>query len=236
MIELYGSASPNVFKVGLMLEETGLAYRMNWVNVWKGEQFSESYLNLNPNAKIPAIIDTGDGKKDPVEVFESGAILIYLAEKSGKYLPTATSKRYAVLKWLMIQMSGIGPAFGQTVHFRNFAPAEEAYSLSRFLTESRRLVAVYNNQLEKDRYLAGDEYSIADIASYHWMNNFLVADKAAGRYPAVDRWLAEIASRPATIALAPSVVAWRARTMSEKEAATTADLDRLFGRGKFANT
>jgi len=166
VIDLYALTSPNVQKIYIMLEETKLPYKEHFVDVWKGDQYSPDFIKINPNSKIPTIVDhEGPGGK-PYTVVESGAILMYLAEKSGKFLPKDMAKKYDVLQWLFFQTSGIGPSFGQFTHFKMFAPKDNSYSMSRHQTEVKRLYEVMEKRLAKVPYLAGDEYTIADIATF----------------------------------------------------------------------
>src|ERR1700747_3067506 len=171
MIDLYALTSPNVQKVYIMLEECGLPYKEHFVDVWKGDQFKPEFLKLNLNGKIPVIVDhEGPGGK-PFTVFESGAILLYLAEKTGKFLPKDMAKKYETLQWLMVQLTGVGPMFGQWTHLKPFAPKDSAYSMSRYQTEVKRLYEVMEKRLAHSPYLGGDEYTIADIATYPWTRN-----------------------------------------------------------------
>ncbi len=173
MIDFYALTSPNVQKIYIMLEETKLPYKEHFVDVWKGDQYSSDFIKVNPNSKIPAIVDhDGPGGK-PITIFESGAILMYLAEKSGKFLPSDMAKKYEVLQWLMIQLTGVGPSFGQFTHFKMFAPKDKdhTYSTSRHHTEVKRLYEVLEKRLGQAKYLGGDEYSIADIATFPWTRN-----------------------------------------------------------------
>src|SRR5215475_508699 len=167
MIDFYALTSPNVQKVYIMLEECGLPYKEIFVDVWKGDQFKDEFLKINPNNKIPAIVDhEGPGGK-PYTVFESGAILLYLAEKTGKFLPKDTVKRYDVIQWLMIQLTGIGPMFGQWNHFKLFAPKTgNDYAMARYTSELKRLYHVLEERLEPSKFLGGAEYSNADIATF----------------------------------------------------------------------
>src|SRR5579862_2973078 len=169
MIDLYALTSPNVQKIYIMLEETKLPYTEKFVDVWKGEQYNPDFIKINPNAKIPAIVDhDGPGGK-PYTVIESGAILMYLAEKTGKFMPKDMAKKYDVIQWLMVQMSGVGPAFGNFTHFNLFAPKPaDAYSLGRYKTEMLRLYDLLDERLRSAKYLGGDEYSIADMATFPW--------------------------------------------------------------------
>ncbi len=197
MIDLYTAATPNGHKIHIMLEETGLAYRPIRVDIGKGEQFRPEFLALNPNHKIPVLRDEAGPDGQPIVVFESGAILVYLAEKTGRFLPSGGLARYATLQWLMFQMAGIGPMFGQAYHFRSAAPERVDYAIDRYTKEVTRLLGVMERRLAAQPYLGGAEYSIADIAAWPWVRN---ADKYAqtmSDYPAVSRWIAAIAARPA---------------------------------------
>ena len=168
MIDLYALTSPNVQKVYIMLEETKLPYKEHFIDVWKGDQYSPDFVKINPNSKIPAIVDhDGPGGK-PYTVVESGAILMYLADKTGKFLPKDMAKKYDVLQWLFFQVTGIGPNFGQFTHFKMFAPknVDHTYSMTRHQTEVKRLYEVMEKRLGEAPYLGGDEYSIADIATF----------------------------------------------------------------------
>src|SRR5208282_5702300 len=168
MIDLYALTSPNVQKIYIMLEETKLPYQEHFVDVWKSEQYNPDFIKINPNGKIPAIVDhDGPGGKR-YTVFESGAILIYLAEKTGKFLPKDAVKKYDVLQWMMLQMTGVGPNFGQLFHFKMFAPKDKdnSYSLVRFQTEVKRLYEVMEKRLGQVPYLGDDDYTIADMATF----------------------------------------------------------------------
>jgi GST-like protein len=196
MMDLYTWSTPNGRKVSIMLEETGLSYRVHKVDISKGDQFKPDFVAINPNSKIPAIVDPeGPGGK-PLTLFESGAILIYLAEKHGKLLPRDPAARYVVLEWLMFQMGGVGPMFGQVHHFLRAAPEPVPYAIERYSKETRRLYGVLEAQLRKAAYLAG-EYSIADIATYPWVARHEWHKVALGDFPNVGRWYREISARPA---------------------------------------
>jgi len=196
MMDLYTWSTPNGRKVSIMLEETGLSYRVHKVDISKGDQFKPDFVAINPNSKIPAIVDPeGPGGK-PLTLFESGAILIYLAEKHGKLLPKDPAARYVVLEWLMFQMGGVGPMFGQVHHFLRAAPEPMPYAIERYSKETRRLYGVLNAQLGKAAYLAG-EYSIADIATYPWVARHEWHKVALGDFPNVERWYREISARSA---------------------------------------
>ena len=168
MIKLYGMGSPNVVKVYIALEELGLPYEVAPVDVFSGKQFDAEFLKLNPNAKVPVIVDSeGPGGK-PYTCFESGAILLYLAEKTGKLLPKDLAAKYDAIQWLMTQMSTVGPMFGQFVHYLRFAPAGNDYSKSRYLTQAIRVTEVIEHRLGTVPYLGGTEYGVADIATSIW--------------------------------------------------------------------
>jgi len=196
MIELYTWTTPNGRKASVMLEEIGLPYRVHPINIGKGEQFTPEYVAINPNSKIPAIIDNeGPGGK-PLRVFESGAILIYLAEKTGKLLSKEPRARIAALEWLMFQMGGVGPMFGQAHHFLRQAPEPMPYPSERYVKETRRLYGVMDKQLGTQPFLAG-EYSIADIATYPWVARHGWHKVELPEFPNVDRWFKAISARPA---------------------------------------
>ncbi len=190
MIDLYTWATPNGRKVSIALEELGLDYRVNPVNIGKGEQLAPDFLALNPNNKIPAIKDHGNN----LSLFESGAILIYLADISGRL--SGGEHRWQVLEWLMLQMSGVGPMFGQTHHFHRFNPGIAPYAEERFLAETHRLYGVLDNRLERSEFLAED-YSIADIATFPWVARWPWHSIDWGVYPHLARWYRTVASRDA---------------------------------------
>jgi len=196
MIELYTWTTPNGRKVSIMLEETGLPYNVHPVDIGKGEQFRPDFVAINPNSKIPAIIDSDGPGGAPLAVFESGAILIYLAEKTGKLLPRDPVARIAALQWLMFQMGGVGPMFGQAHHFLRAAPEPVPYGIERYTKETRRLYGVLERRLGEAEYLAGD-YSIADIATFPWVARHEWHKVELAEFPQVARWYAAIAARPA---------------------------------------
>jgi GSH-dependent disulfide-bond oxidoreductase len=196
MIELYVWGTPNGRKPLIMLEESGLPYTVHPVNIGKGDQFKPEFVKINPNSKIPAMIDTeGPGGK-PVRVFESGAMLIYLGEKSGKFYSSEPRARIEALEWLMFQMGGVGPMFGQAHHFLRQAPEQIAYAQERYVKEVRRLYGVMNARLGEAAYLGGD-YSIADMATYPWVARYEWHKVALGEFPHVERWFKAIGGRPA---------------------------------------
>jgi GST-like protein len=180
-----------------MLEECGLAYEAHPINIGKGDQFAPDFLRISPNNRIPAIVDRDGPGGLPVELSESGAILIYLAEKAGRFLPDQGKSRYATLQWLMFQMSAIGPTFGHTYHYRNDAPIKIDSVISRFEKESRRLYGVMDRRLGETNYLAGEEYTIADIATWPWTHSIEKQGHNPADYPNVVRWYEQIAERPA---------------------------------------
>jgi GST-like protein len=196
MIDLYTWGTPNGRKVSVMLEEVGLPYHVHRVDISKGEQFQPEFVALNPNSKIPALMDSeGPGGK-PISLFESGAILIYLAEKTGKLISRDARTRYETLVWLMFQMGGVGPMFGQAHHFLRAAPEPIAYAIERYTKEARRLYSVLDARLAAVPYLAGD-YSIADIATYPWVARHEWHKVALSDFPNVARWYGDIGARPA---------------------------------------
>jgi GST-like protein len=195
MIQLHAWPTPNGIKISIMLEECGLPYETTPVDIRNGDQFKPEFLKISPNNKIPAIIDTEGPKGAPISLFESGAILIYLAEKTGKFMPADPVRRYETLQWLMFQMAGIGPMFGQFNHFKNYAADPIPYAIERYSKESDRLVGVLDRRLGEEAYLAGD-YSIADIATWAWMRGY-ARRKTLNDRPNVARWFAAIEARPA---------------------------------------
>lgn len=203
-LQLYSLPTPNGVKVSIMLEEIGLPYEAHLVSFDSNDQFSPEFLSLNPNNKIPAILDPHGPGGQPLSLFESGAILIYLAEKTGKLLPTDAARRYETLQWLMFQMGGIGPMFGQLGFFTIFAGKdyEDKRPRDRYATESRRLLGVLNQRLQGRQWIMGDDYTIADIAIFPWVRNLLERYKAgelvgAQDFPEVSRVLAAFVARPA---------------------------------------
>jgi len=202
MIDLYFWPTPNGKKVTIMLEECGLPYRIVPVNIGRGDQFSPGFLAISPNNRMPAIVDHEPlGGGPPLSIFESGAILLYLAEKSGRFGGVTPRERYAVTQWVMWQMANQGPKTGERGHFlrasRIPANGDQSYALRRFGDEVNRLYGVLNNQLYRSRYVAGDAYSIADIICYPWAAAWQYVDEHIEEFPHVQRWLAEVLARPA---------------------------------------
>ncbi|MFA6265036.1 MAG: glutathione S-transferase N-terminal domain-containing protein [Pseudolabrys sp.] len=192
MIDLYTWTTPNGRKASIMLEEVGLPYTVHPIDIGKDEQFAPEFLKIGPNNRIPVIIDRDNG----LSLMESGAILIYLADKTGKLLPKSGEGRYKVIEWLMWQMGGPGPMLGQVHHFVKYNPGKAPYAEERYTKEAHRLYKVLNTQLEKHEYLAGD-YSIADIALWPWISRFEWQTIDLNDYPNVKRWYVAIAGRPA---------------------------------------
>jgi GSH-dependent disulfide-bond oxidoreductase len=196
MIELYSWPTPNGHKVHIMLEETGLPYKVHAVDIGAGAQFDKTFLAISPNNRIPAIVDTGSADGKPLSVFESGAILLYLAEKTGKFLPKDLRGRYEVIQWLMFQMGGIGPMLGQVHHFRAYAPEPIPYAIDRYTNEAGRLYGVVDRRLADRPFIAGD-YSIADMAIFPWLRSWERQGVNIADYPNLKRWFDTIAGRPA---------------------------------------
>ncbi|MFO1320375.1 MAG: glutathione S-transferase N-terminal domain-containing protein [Burkholderiales bacterium] len=196
MIDLYTWGTPNGRKVSIMLEECGLPYDTHAVDIGKSEQFSDAFLAINPNGKIPAIVDPDGPDGKPFALFESGAILVYLAGKTGRLLPSDLRRRYEALQWLMFQMGGVGPMFGQVHHFVRSAPDPVPYAIERYSKETRRLYGVLDKHLATHGFLA-DEYSIADIATYPWVARHTWHKVDLADFPAVSKWFETIGARPA---------------------------------------
>jgi GSH-dependent disulfide-bond oxidoreductase len=197
MIEVYSWATPNGHKVHIMLEECGLPYRVHAVDIGAGAQFEPGFLAISPNNKIPALTDPEGPDGAPISLFESGAILLYLAGKTGRFLPSSTRGKYEVLQWLMFQMGGVGPMLGQAHHFRIYAPEKINYAVDRYTNEAKRLYGVMNKRLAKSRYLGGKDYSIADIAVFPWLRSWKNQGIDWADYPHLKGWFDEIAARPA---------------------------------------
>ncbi|WP_413529284.1 GSH-dependent disulfide bond oxidoreductase [Rahnella inusitata] len=199
MIDLYYAPTPNGHKITLFLEEAGLPYRLHRIDISAGDQFKPEFLAISPNNKIPAIVDSlpvDNGA--PIGVFESGAILQYLAEKTGKFLSKELRERTTTLEWLTWQVAGLGPMLGQNHHFTHYAPQPVPYAIERFQQETKRLYGVLNTQLTKNAYIAGDTYSIADIATYPWIVAHERQRIDLAEYPAVRNWFERVKARPAT--------------------------------------
>ncbi len=200
MIDLYYWPTPNGKKVSIFLEETGLPYKLVPLNIGRGDQFDKAYLKLNPNHRMPAIVDHDPiGGGEPIGVFESGAILFYLAEKTGQYWPQEPHRKYEVVQWVVWQMANQGPKIGELGHFRRLGDkhGDQSYALRRFGDEANRLYGVMNNRLYDRPYLAGDEYTIADMVSYPWASQWPTQGEDIEQFQHVKRWLESLAARPA---------------------------------------
>lgn len=229
MIDLFYWPTPNGHKVTLFLEEAALPYRISPVNIGAGDQFKPDFLAISPNNKMPAIVDNApaDGGA-PVSVFESGAILLYLAEKTGRFLPADLRGRASTLEWLFWQMGGLGPMTGQYGHFNVYAPEKIPYAIDRYTREVERLLGVLDKRLQGRTFIAGDDYTIADMAAYPWINVYDKAPVDLAPFPDLRRWQASIAARPATqraYALAKQVNPDAGKPLSEEQRKL------LFGQG-----
>jgi GST-like protein len=197
MIDLYSWPTPNGHKIHIMLEECGLPYRVHPVNISANEQFKPEFLAISPNNKIPAMVDSEGPDGKPMSVFESGAMLLYLAGKTGRFLGKTDRARYETLQWLMFQMGGLGPMLGQAHHFRFYAPEKVPYAIERYTQEAKRLYGVLDKRLSQSRYLAGRDYTIADMAVFPWLRTWERQGVQMTDYPAVEKWFDAIAARPA---------------------------------------
>ncbi|QWD30154.1 glutathione S-transferase family protein [Polynucleobacter paneuropaeus] len=201
MIDVYSWASPNGHKIHIMLEECGYRLGKDWlahpIDIGAGDQFKPDFIKISPNNKIPAIVDPNGPDGKPISIFESGAILLYLAAKTGKFLPKSTRAKYDVLQWLMFQMGGLGPMLGQNHHFRTYAPEKIEYAINRYTNEAKRLYGVLDRQLSKHPFIAGKEYSIADIAIFPWTRNWKNQGIEIDEFPHFKKWFEKISARPA---------------------------------------
>lgn len=228
MIDVFSWPTPNGHKVHVMLEECGLPYRVHAVDISAGEQFAPDFLAISPNNKVPAIIDDEGPDGAPISMFESGAILLYLAGKTGRFLPGGTRGRYEVLQWLMFQMAGVGPMLGQTHHFRVYAPEKIAYAIDRYTNEARRLYGVMDRRLRQVRYIAGDAYSIADMAIYPWLRSWQNQGIDWADFPQLQAWFDEIGERPAVQRAVQVLADCRKPVLNDKAR------DTLFGSAQYA--
>jgi GST-like protein len=201
MIDVYSWATPNGHKVHIMLEECGLRLGRDWqvhaVNIGAGDQFKPDFLKISPNNKIPALVDSDGPDGKPISLFESGAILLYLAAKTGKFLPRSDRKKFEVLQWLMFQMGGLGPMLGQAHHFRIYAPEKIAYAIDRYTNEAKRLYGVLERQLVNNKYVAGNQYTVADIAIFPWLRSWQNQGIDWADFPHVKAWFDLVSQRPA---------------------------------------
>lgn len=197
MIDLLTAPTPNGWKISVMLEECGLPYEVKWINIGRGEQFKPEFLAISPNNRIPAIIDhsPADGG-EAISVFETGAILVYLAEKTGQFLPTDIRGRKAVLEWLFWQVGGLGPMLGQHGHFKLYAPDRIAYATDRYRNETLRLYGVLDRQLAQNEHVAGADYSIADMACFPWIQTWKAQEIDIAAFPHLKRWYEQVEQRP----------------------------------------
>jgi GST-like protein len=229
MIEVYSWATPNGHKVHIMLEECGLPYRAIPVDIGAGDQFRPEFLAISPNNKIPAIVDPEGPEGRPISLFESGAILLYLAARTGRFLPASIAERYEVLQWLMFQVGHIGPMLGQVHHFRVYAPEKVPYAIERYSNEAQRLYGVMDTRLAKSRYIGGREYSIADIAIFPWLRSWKNQGVSWADYPHLKGWFDEIAARPA-VARGVEVLSGQRKRLDDDETAR----ENLFGARQYA--
>ncbi|HUT51584.1 MAG TPA: glutathione S-transferase N-terminal domain-containing protein [Alphaproteobacteria bacterium] len=228
MIELYTWPTPNGHKVHIMLEECGLEYNVHPIDITAGDQFKPEFLKISPNNKMPAMVDPDGPGGKPFPVFESGAMLIYLAEKTGKFMPSDEAGRYLVLQWVMFQMGGIGPMLGQAHHFRNYAPEKLPYAIDRYTNEGQRLYGVVDRRLAEAEFVAGD-YSVADMALYPWMRIWENQGIDIDKVPNVARWLDVIKERPA-VQRGVQVLADRRKDITKDPKAR----EMLFGAAQYA--
>jgi GST-like protein len=217
MIEVYSWATPNGHKVHIMLEECALPYRIVPVDIGAGEQFHTDFLALSPNNKIPAIVDPDGPDGAPISLFESGAILLYLAGKTGRFLPPDTRGKYEVLQWLMFQMAGVGPLLGQAHHFRVYAPQKIPYAIDRYTNEARRLYGVLDRRLARSRYVGGHDYGIADMAVFPWLRSWKNQGIDWADFPHLKGWFDEVGARPA-VQRGVAVLADRRRPLIDERA------------------
>ncbi|ALV06722.1 glutathione binding-like protein [Roseateles depolymerans] len=227
MIEVYSWPTPNGHKVHIMLEECRLPYRVIPVDIGAGDQFDPAFLRISPNNKIPAIVDPDGPDGAPMSMFESGAILLYLAGKTGQFLPEDTRGRYEVLQWLMFQMGGVGPMLGQAHHFRIYAPEKIEYAIERYTNEAQRLYRVIDKRLAQSRYIAGDLYTIADMAIFPWLRSWKNQGVELSEFTHLKGWFDEIAARPA-VQRAVEVLAERRKPLVDDKAR-----ENLFGSSQY---
>jgi len=228
MIDVFSWPTPNGHKIHIMLEECGLPYRAIPVNIGAGDQFKPGFLAISPNNKIPAITDPDGPDGQPISLFESGAILVYLAAKTGRFLPAGDREKYEVLQWLMFQMGGVGPMLGQAHHFRIYAPEKIAYAVNRYTNEARRLYGVIDKRLSQSPWLGGREYSIADIATFPWLRSWENQGIVLDEYPHLKAWFERIAARPAVQRGVKVLAEFRKPIRDEKER------EILFGATQYA--
>jgi GST-like protein len=230
MIDLYFWTTPNGYKVTILLEELELPYNVIPVHIGKGEQFKSEFLKISPNNKIPALVDHDGPGGLPIAVFESGAIMMYLAEKSGwRFMPTDMRQRYDVMQWLMFQMGSVGPMLGQAHHFRRYAPEQIPYAVERYTNEARRIYRVIDKRLGEAPYLAGD-YSIADMATYPWLRPHKWQGQDLADFPNLSRWYADMRARPA---VQRGLAVLKERLERNKEKPSGGSWNALFGKQQY---
>lgn len=227
MIDLYTWPTPNGHKVHIMLEECELPYQVHAINIGKGDQFEPEFLRISPNNKIPALTDSDGPGGKPISLFESGAILLYLAEKTGRFLPSDPAARYATMQWLMFQMGGVGPMLGQAHHFRIYAPEKIAYGIERYSNEAKRLYGVMDKRVRESHYMAGPDYTIADMAIYPWLRSATNQGIDWADFPALKDWFDRIDARPA-VQRGVAVLA-----DARKPVHTAAEKEVLFGKTQY---
>jgi GSH-dependent disulfide-bond oxidoreductase len=232
VIDVYSWPTPNGHKVHIMLEECGYTLGRDWlvhpVHIGQGEQFTPEFLTISPNNKIPALVDPEGPNGKPISVFESGAILLYLAAKTGQYLPKSDRAKFEVLQWLMFQMGGVGPMLGQNHHFRIYAPEKIPYAIERYTNEAKRLYGVMDKQLALGEYIAGNSYSIADMAIYPWLRNWKKQGIDWADFPRLKEWFDLIGDRPAVKRGCEVLADLRKPLQNDKKA-----MEALFGKGQY---
>jgi GST-like protein len=231
MIDVYSWATPNGHKIHIMLEECGYRLDRDWraipVDIGKGDQFKPEFLKISPNNKIPAIVDPQGPDGKPIHLFESGAILLYLANKTGRFLPKSIRGKYETMEWLMFQMGGLGPMLGQNHHFRLYAPEQVDYAIKRYTNEAKRLYGVLDQRLEKNKYIVGNKYTIADMAIFPWTRRWDKQGMVLADYPHFKRWFEMIGNRPAVKRAVEVLTNLRKPEMDKK------DKEQLFGASQY---
>ena len=232
MIDLYTAATPNGHKVHIMLEECGYQLGRDWrahpIHIGQGDQFAPDFLRISPNNKIPALVDPHGPDGQPISLFESGAILVYLAAKTGQFMPATDRGKYEVLQWLMFQMGGVGPMLGQNHHFRQYAPETIPYAIDRYTNEAKRLYGVMDRQLANRPYIAGDTYTIADMAIYPWLRNWKNQGIDWADHPRLKDWYDKMEARPAVVRGCAVLADLRKPLQDDKKAMET-----LFGKTQY---
>ena len=217
MIDVYSWPTPNGHKIHIMLEECALPYRVHAIDIGAGDQFTADFLSISPNNKIPAIVDQDGPDGEPISLFESGAILLYLASKTGEFLGSTDRERFKTLEWLMFQVGGVGPMLGQAHHFRLYAPEQIAYAVDRYTNEAKRLYGLIDKQLSSNAYLAGSQYTIADIATFPWLRSWKNQGVELSDFPYLHEWFDTISQRPAVIRGVEVLASLRKPLTGEKE-------------------